>query len=135
MKRLFFWAFACLLVSVSFSQNSTSKAYKSEVGHFSFVYPSYLEQQKINNAPHMLLKLDSKKYSFTFALWEYDFERSITIWDEDIIANFLDSFKSVPNSQIEKSCEKIYLTIANNTKIKCLKSITRTTNSYRGHTI
>jgi hypothetical protein len=135
MKRLLFWAFFCLLVSVSFSQNSTSKSYKSEVWRFSFVYPSYLEQQKINNAPHMLLKLDSKKYSLAVSLWEFDIEPSITIWDEDVIANFLGADKSIPNSQIEKSCEKMYLINDNNTKTKCLKSITRTTDSYQGHTI
>lgn len=135
MKRILILAVSCLLVNLSFAQISTSKVYKSDFGHFSFEYPSYLEQQKINNAPHMLLKLDSKNYSLTLALWEYDFERSITIWDEDIVSNFLHADKSMTNSQVEKSCEKIYLTLANNTKVKCLKSEIKTTNTHQGQTI
>jgi len=135
MKRILILAFASLLATLSFAQNSTSKVYKSEIGHFSFTYPAYLEQQKINNASHMLLKLDSKNYSLSISLWEYDFERSITIWEDDLVANFLDADKSMPNSQVEKSCEKMYLTIANTVKVQCLKSIIRTTNYYQGHTI
>lgn len=135
MKRLLFFIFFCLFTIISIAQNSISKVYKSEIGHFSFAYPSYLEQQKINNAPHMLLKLDSKKYSLTLSLWEYDFEHSITIWDEDIIAYYSEADKTVSNSQIEESCKKMYLTIANNKKVSCLKSIIKTTITYQGQTI
>ncbi len=135
MNRILVTALACLVANISLAQNPTSKIFKSEVGHFSFAYPSYLESKKINNSPHMILSLDSKKYSLTLALWEYGFERFTTIWDKDIITNFLDADKSVPNSQIEKSCEKMYLTIANNTKVKCLKNVSTTRNSYHGRTI
>lgn len=133
MNRLLFTAIACLIASISIAQNPATIFFKSEVGHFSFDYPSYLESKKINNSPHMLLKLDSKKYSLTLALWVYDLDRSKTIWDEDIIANFLAADKSIPNSQIEKSCEKMHLTISNNSKIKCLKSITLAENSSQGN--
>ena len=135
MKRILFLAVSCILVNLSFAQISTSKVYKSDIGHFSFQYPSYLEQQKINNAPHMLLKLDSKNYTLTLSFWEYDFERSITIWDEDIVSNFSHADKILTNSKVEKSCEKIYLTLANDTKEKCLKSEILTTNTIQGQTI
>jgi len=135
MKRIFVLALVTLLSNITFSQNVPTKTYSSEIGHFTFNYPSYLVQQKISNAPHMILKLDSKNYSLAISFWESIFERSKTIWDEDVISNFISADKSIPNSQIEKSCQKMYLIDANNTKIRCLKSVTRTTDSQQGHTI
>lgn len=134
MKNILILVFVNLLITLPFSQNSTSKLYKSEIGNFSFTYPTYLEQQKINNAPHMLLKLNSDKFSLTISLWEYYFDESISIWDDDIVSNFLNADKSISNSQIEKSCEKMYLNIDNKVKVKCLKSII-TTNYSQGQTI
>jgi hypothetical protein len=142
MKQLIFSAFICLLASISFAQNFNSKVYKSEVEHFSFAYPSYLEKQKIDNAPHMLLKLDSDNFSLTLSLADHGFGRSVSIWDEDVVnyyseteRNFLNPQREGFNSQIEKSCEKIYLTINNDVKIKCLKSVIRTNLYIQGHSI
>ena len=125
MKRLMLLIFASLLANTLSSQNSRTKVFKSNISHFSFVYPSYLVENKINNAPHMLLKLDSDNYSLAISFWEYNFDKSVTVWDKQIVNNCYNIDKNYPNHYVEHSCEKIYLMI-NNKKVKCLKSTTRT---------
>lgn len=135
MNRIQCLILTCLFVSISFGQNTTSKVYKSIKGSISFTYPSYLVQQKIDNAPHMLLKLESNNYALSISFWEYNFDNSISIWDEVIVSTYSRIDKNIPNSKVHKSCEKIYLTIANNKQVKCLKTVMRTTNSLQGQTI
>ena len=56
MNRLLFTAIACLIAGISIAQNPATIFFKSEVGHFSFDYPSYLESKKINNSLSFKLK-------------------------------------------------------------------------------
>lgn len=135
MKKEIILAISCLSVSLLFAQNSPTKVFKSEVGNFSFEYPSFLEKQKINNAPHMLLSLDSKKYALTIALWENNFDNLVTIWDEVIISYYSDIDKKFLDSYIEESCTKMYLTTLNNKKVRCIKSTIIHKKTFEGQTI
>ena len=54
----------------------------------SFTYPSYFKKAIINNAPHMLLKLESDKYFFSISSWKYHIDKSVDIWDDEIYEHY-----------------------------------------------
>jgi hypothetical protein len=108
--------------------------FESEKGHFKFSYPSFYKQEKINNAPHMLAKLVSEQSYITVALWEYDFDENITIWDDDIYGYYLELDQSYSNSEDNILCKKINLDIQNGTT-KTLKSLITMASEYQEQTI
>ena len=135
MNRIKLSVIAFMLTIVSIAQNVATNTFNSEIGHFSFAYPSYLESRQINNAPHMLLKLDSKKYSITISLWKNNSELTQTIWDDDVVSFYSKKDESLANSEIVNSCEKLNLIISNNLRIKCLRSVMLSSNSFQGKII
>jgi hypothetical protein len=121
MKKVMFILLAIFAVQTTVCQNT--KTFVSQRGHFSFSYPSYLKSEKINNAPHMLLKLNSENYSLTLGLWEeYDFDQITSIWDDDVVNAFLETDSYISKSKNDILCQKKYLTTQSG-KLKFLKSI------------
>lgn len=59
-------------------------------GLLSFTYPSYFKNSEISNAEHMVLKLESNKYTFTISLWDYKYkmDESVDAWDDAIYNNY-----------------------------------------------
>ena len=60
----------------------TSKTF--DCGLFSFDYPSSFKPIPIQNAPHMVLKLESDSYIFTASYWDKGFDGNVSIWDDEI---------------------------------------------------
>ena len=54
----------------------------------SFTYPSSFNIATINNAPNMLLKLESNEYFFSISSWDYNVDESIDIWDDRIYERY-----------------------------------------------
>lgn len=57
---------------------------KFDCGLFSFDYPTVFKPSAINNAPHMVLKLQSDSYIFSASYWDKGFSEDINIWDDNI---------------------------------------------------
>ena len=55
-----------------------------------FTYPSEYCEVKPQNAPHMILKLESEKSVLTISRWEYDIDESIDAWNDDVYNRYRD---------------------------------------------
>lgn len=135
MKRIYFLQLACLFAITTSAQSNFTKNYQSKKGNFTFTYPSYLSTQKIKNAPHMLLKLDSDNHALSLSLWDYGFDSSVSVWDDEIVSFYKQSDANYPNAKIKTSCDKVNLNIANNKKAKCLKTELEVSNTVQGYTL
>lgn len=51
---------------------------------FSFEYPKTFKTTSIQNAPHMVLKLESEDYFITASYWDYGIDEDVSIWNDDI---------------------------------------------------
>ena len=71
MKRYILNIF--LLVPFQFIFGQTYKYF--DCGLFSFDYPSVFKTTPIQNAPHMVLKLESDNYIFSASYWDKGFEK------------------------------------------------------------
>jgi len=108
-----------------------NKSFTSNYGHFTLDYPAYFEQLKINNAPHMLIKLgtnDSYSRFFsedivvTVSLWEYAFDKNITAWSDHFYNAALMTDKNMYNSPDDILCKKVRLYL-NGKSVETLKSV------------
>lgn len=68
--------------SLSMTFGQTSKTF--DCGLFFFDYPSNFKPIPIQNAPHMVLKLESDSYIFTASYWDKGFDDNVSIWDDEI---------------------------------------------------
>lgn len=81
MKRTLF--VICLVIIPFLIVNG--QGYKNfDCGLFSLDYPSIFKSTPIQNAPHMVLKLESDSYFFSASYWDKGLSNDISIWDDDI---------------------------------------------------
>lgn len=71
-----------ILFWISFVSAQQLKTYDCK--HFSFEYPSAFKSTTIQNAPHMVLKLDSDNYILSASYWDKGFDSNISIWDDEL---------------------------------------------------
>ena len=90
-----------------------------DCGLFSFDYPSTFQTSQIQNAPHMVLKLQSKDYLVSASYWDKGFDSETSIWDE----YFVEYYKEVPSNETFVKLDKVTLQTKNG-KHKCLRLIT-----------
>ena len=81
MKRLFI-VICSIIIPWSFSYGQENKIF--DCGLFSFEYPSTYKTSPIQNAPHMVLKLESDKYFFSASYWDKGLSEDMSIWDDEI---------------------------------------------------
>lgn len=93
MKNKILVLFSIFVLSLT----SCAQGYKTfDSGLFSFEYPSKFNNERINNSPHMLLKLMSDDCILTIAQWDYNVDESVSIWDDEIYESYKD-YSPVPN--------------------------------------
>lgn len=80
MKRLILYS-----VLVCICNLITAQPVKTfDCGLFSFDYPTPFKPIPIQNAPHMVLKLESDNYTFSASYWDKGLAPDVSIWDDDI---------------------------------------------------
>ena len=75
-KSIIFFTLVCMCVSIN--------AQTFECDLFSLDYPSSFNPVPIQNAPHMVLKLESSNYILSASHWDKRFANNTSIWDDDI---------------------------------------------------
>ena len=100
-----------------FAQRQTYSNLQAKV---KFTYPSKFHKSKIQNASHMLLKLECDKTTLALSYWDYDLDSSYTIWDEDIVQFAKDNIRKTGTSLV--SINKRFVNTSSGKK-KCLVSI------------
>ena len=63
-----------------------------DCGLFSFDYPTSFKSIPIQNAPHMVLKLESANYIFSASYWDKGLAPDVSIWDDEIY----ELYKQIP---------------------------------------
>ena len=59
-----------------------------DCGLFSFEYPRTFKTTPIQNAPHMVLKLESEDYYISASYWDYGISDDVSIWDDEIFEHY-----------------------------------------------
>lgn len=78
-KSTIFFTLVCMCVSIN---AQTVKTFECDL--FSLDYPSSFKPVPIQNAPHMVLKLESSNYILSASHWDKRFANNTSIWDDDI---------------------------------------------------
>lgn len=92
MRPLHFYIFfllTCGIFNPIFSQNKTplnKKTFHCEV--FSFEYPTQFKETTIQNAPHMVLKIESNDYIISASYWDYGLESTVNVWDDNTVQQY-----------------------------------------------
>ena len=63
-----------------------------DCGLFSLEYPKIFKKSPIQNAPHMVLKLESEEYFISASYWDYGISDDVSIWDDEIF----EQYKQIP---------------------------------------
>jgi hypothetical protein len=63
-----------------------------DCGLFSFEYPSTFKTIPIQNAPHMILKLESDDYMVSISYWDYGLGEDASIWNDE----YFERYKQMP---------------------------------------
>ena len=63
-----------------------------DCGLFSFEYPSTFKTAPIQNAPHMILKLESDDYMVSISYWDYGLGDDASIWNDE----YFERYKQMP---------------------------------------
>lgn len=59
-----------------------------DCGLFSFEYPKSFKTTPIQNAPHMVLKLESEDYFMSASYWDYGISDDVSIWDDELYEHY-----------------------------------------------
>ena len=114
-KSLLNLTFVCSLSFSAVLNISAQKTttYKSEKAHFSLSYPSSYQVIPIENAPHMLLHLQSGKgEEYTISFWDYGIDESYDSWSPEIFQLTEMNAKKATGFKLI-SCKKVMLTMKN----------------------
>lgn len=84
MKKLFLLFVSCF--AYVFVQAQSDKIF--DCGLFSFEYPNEFKNVPIQNAPHMVLKLESDTYFVSASFWDYGLDSSVSIWDDELVEHY-----------------------------------------------
>lgn len=71
-------------------EDVTNKSF--DCGLLSFEYPSSFKNVPIQQAPHMVLKLESKDYFFSISYWDNEYPDEMTAWD-NLIYSLAQNYK------------------------------------------
>lgn len=82
------------------SISAQNKTYKNDQARLSFTYPAILRQAKINNAPHMLLKLEDGSVEIDLSFWSYGLDPSYSIWDEEFVQMSKENLLRFPGASL-----------------------------------
>lgn len=108
--------------AVTIIEDHQYQEYVNEEIPLNLRYPASYKRATINNAPHMLLKLEDNLCYFTLSYWDYNYDDSIDIWDDQIFENVMNG-ASFGGKQSLVSCRKTTLTIASGKKIKAIETV------------
>ena len=118
------------LFSFLMTYGQASKTF--DCGLFSFDYPTSFKPASIQNAPHMVLKLESDSYVFTASYWDKGFDDNVSIWDDEIY----ELYKQIPiNDGTLVSITKETIQIKGGVMRRCLKLKTNTYRYAQGYDI
>ena len=111
MKKIFICIILSICTIMACAQNT--KTFYGKV--FTMVYPSTYNVGKIENAPHMLLKLISNKALCSISKWNNGYDESITAWD---LYEYAESFSNPGTNTIKiiKGTMKL-----KNGQMKCIR--------------
>lgn len=82
----------------------------------SFTYPANYKEERIENAPHMLIKIASVNEYFSISVWNYAINDDVSIWDEQFYEHAL----NMPIQGKLLSLDKVLIETKNGEK-QCLK--------------
>lgn len=111
MKRTIICITLCICALMACAQN-TKTYYGKE---FTMVYPTIYTVGKIQNAPHMLLKLISDKALCSISKWNNGYDESITAWD---LYEYAESFSNPGTNTVKISKGTLKL---KNGQFKCIR--------------
>ena len=109
-----------LLTCFSFVK-AQNQIYSNNKEGISFSYTNNFKRTSIQNAKHMLLKLESGTTTIALSKWNYGIDDSYTIWDEEIVQLTRENLKNSGTSII--SFDKRYVSTKSGKK-KALVAIT-----------
>lgn len=127
MKRTIFTLFLFCVVCCLNAQNTKT----FDCGLFSFEYPISYKAAPIQNAPHMVLKLEHGSAFFSASYWDKGFEPGTDIWDD----TFVEMYKNMPvqNGEMLSVTRETLHTKGGN--VKCIKAISNVHKQVYGQSI
>lgn len=122
--------FCITLLSLFFCASAQSNR-TFECDLLSFEYPNAFKQIPIQNAPHMLLKLESSDYFFSISHWKEDLPDFVDVWDDEVFGNY---------SELANSFGKVVSTTKESLQIKngsvhCMKVLSNSDRAAQGTTV
>lgn len=102
-----------------------------DCGLFSLDYPSYYQKSPIQNAPHMVLKLEGSSDFVSASYWDKGFTADEDIWDDYYVE--MQKHSPVQNGEVVSVTKETLATKGGN--VKCLKMLSNTHNQYQGITV
>lgn len=127
MKRTIVTIFLLCVVCCLHAQNT--KTFDCEL--FSLEYPDSYTAAPIQNAPHMVLKLERGNAFFSASYWDKEFEPGTDIWDDE----FVEMYENMPvqnGEMLSVTRETLYTKGGN---VKCIKAMTNVHKKFNGQTI
>lgn len=114
MRKIFFFIIITL-VSIT---TINAQSYKTfDCGLLSFEYPSSFKNVTIQQAPHMVLKLESKDYFFSISYWDNEYPDEMTAWD-NLIYSLAQSYEIDDGVLISITKDNL---VTKGGNVKCLK--------------
>ncbi|MGN0231760.1 MAG: hypothetical protein ACI4A8_06075 [Muribaculaceae bacterium] len=114
MKRTII-VFLSLICVFNYVNAQSSKTF--DCGLFSLEYPICYNFSPIKNAPHMVLKLESKNSYLSVSYWDKGFEPGTDIWDDV----FVDMYNDLPVENGERLSVTRETLHTKGGKVKCIK--------------
>jgi len=96
-------------------EDVTYKSFDCEL--LSFEYPSSFRNVPIQQAPHMVLKLESKDYFFSISYWDNEYPDEMTAWD-NLIYSLAQNYKIDNGVLVSITKDKL---VTKGGDVKCLK--------------
>lgn len=100
------------------SCGSANMNYDNDV--LSFSYPVTYKSVSIQDASHMLLKLESERKIFSISCWDYGYDEDVSIWDDFFYKRY-NAMQAEDRRIVDVSRGEVNI---NNGSIRCLRAIT-----------
>lgn len=100
------------------SCGSANMNYDNDV--LSFTYPVTYKSVSIQDAPHMLLKLESERKNFSISCWDYGYDEDVSIWDDFFYKRYK-AMQTEDRRIVDVSKGEVNI---KNGSIRCLRAIT-----------
>ena len=125
MRKVFFFIIITL-VSVTAINCQSNQTFDCDL--LSFEYPSSFKNIPIQQASHMVLKLESKDYFFSISYWDKGYGDEVNAWNDEVYSMY-NSFP-VDNGSLESVTKETISTRGGD--IKCLKLKSNTSKTVQG---